>query len=112
MNTALKWLAATILTAAAATSALAAPGDMALGVAGDASAVTREVVITPQTRWINVDSGETVRLVDSAGGKAVIWRFDTPSWAVGALTDFAPDLAQGRQIRVYVAEPMLYVSDI
>lgn len=112
MNTALKWVAATILTAAAATSALAAPGDMALGVAGDASLVTREVVITPQTRWINVDSGETVRLIDGAGGKAVVWRFDTPSWAVGALADFAPELAQGRQIRVYVAEPMLYVSDI
>lgn len=112
MKTVLKLVAAMILTAAAAASALAAPGDMALGVAGDANAVTREVVITPQTRWINVNSGETVRLVDGAGSKSVIWRFDTPSWAVGALADFAPELAQGRQIRVYVAEPVLYISDI
>jgi len=29
-------------------------------------AVSREIEITPQTRWINVESGETVRLVDVA----------------------------------------------
>ena len=49
---------------------------------------------------------------DCARGKSVIWRFDTPSWTVEALADFVLELAQGRQIRVYVAEPILYLSDI
>ena len=82
-----------------------------LGVQGDVNAVTREVVITPQTRWVNVDSGETIKFVDGAG-RSVVWRFDTMSWATGALGVFAPQLAQGRDIKVYVAEPVLYVSDI
>lgn len=82
-----------------------------LGVQGDANSVTREVVITPQTRWVNVDSGETIKFVDGAG-HSVVWRFDTGSWATGALSDFAPQLAQGRDIKVYVAEPVLYRSDI
>lgn len=83
-----------------------------LDVPGDANFLTREVRVTPETRWVNVESGETIKFVDSAGGKSVVWRFDTPSWATGKLGDFAPELAQGRQITVYVAEPTLYISDI
>lgn len=82
-----------------------------LGTQGDANSVTREVVITPQTRWVNVESGETIKFVDGAG-HSVVWRFDTGSWATGALGDFAPQLAQGRDIKVYVAENVLYRSDI
>lgn len=93
-------------------TAFAATSVNDLGVQGDVNVVTREVVITPQTRWVNVESGETIRFVDSAGGQSVVWRFDTPSWATGRLSDFAPDIAKGRQITVYVAEPTLYKSDI
>jgi hypothetical protein len=46
------------------------------------------------------------------GGEAVVWRFDTPSWATGRLGDIAPDLAQGRDIRIYIAIPRLYMPDI
>jgi hypothetical protein len=92
-------------------TAFAATSINDLGVQGDANSVTREVVITPQTRWVNVESGETIRFVDGAG-HSVVWRFDTGSWATGALGDFAPQLAQGRDIKVYVAENELYRSDI
>jgi hypothetical protein len=84
---------------------------MAPGVVGDPLAAECGVVITPQTRWINVDGGEAVRRVDGAGCKSVVWRFDTPCWATGDLRDFAAELTQGRRIQVCVAEPMLYVSD-
>lgn len=93
-------------------TAFAATSVNDLGVQGDVNLVTREVVINPETRWVNVESGETIKFVDSAGGSSVVWRFDTPSWATGQLADFAPALAKGRQIKVYVAEPTLYKSDI
>lgn len=82
-----------------------------LGVQGDVDAVTREVLITAETRWVNVESGETIKFVNGAG-QSLVWRFDTGSWATGSLADFAPQLAQGRDIRVYVAENVLYRSDI
>ncbi len=102
---------AAVLFLGAAALATAAANDHALGVRGDENRVTRVVVITPQTRWVNVESGETIRFVDAAGN-AVVWRFDTPSWATGALADFAPQFARARDIKVYVAESVLYRSDI
>lgn len=89
-----------------------APAGAALGAQGDARQVTREVVITPQTRWVNVESGETVRFSVAQGGESVVWYFDTPSWATGRLGDIAPKLAQGRDIAIYVAMPRLYMPDI
>jgi len=61
-----------------------------LGEQGDANGVTREVVITPQTRWVNVESVETIKFVDGTGGKSVVWYFDTPSRATWALADCWP----------------------
>jgi len=112
MKPALKWMAAGILAVTTASPLLAGSGGVALGAAGDPRAVSREIQITTQTRWINVESGETVRFVDGATGRSLVWRFDTPSWATGNLHDFAPDMARGRTVRVYVAEPELYKSDI
>lgn len=102
-------ISAALISGCAAT-AVTGPAD-ALGARADARQATREVVITPQTRWINVESGETVRF-SAAGGESVIWYFDTPSWAIGRLGDIAPKLAQGRDIKIYVAMPRLYMPDI
>jgi hypothetical protein len=88
------------------------PAGAELGVKGDARLVMREVVITPQTRWVNVESGETVRFSAAQGSESVIWYFDTPSWSTGRLGDIAPKLAQGRDIPIYVAMPRLYMPDI
>lgn len=88
------------------------PADAVLGMPGDARQVIRDVVITPQTRWVNVESGETVRFLATSGGKSVVWHFDTPSWATGQLNAIAPKLAQGRAIAIYVAMPRLYIPDI
>lgn len=110
MKTSIMTVAAVLMLGTAALASAAA-SDHALGVRGDETRVTRVVVITPQTRWVNVESGETIKFVDAAGN-AVVWRFNTPSWATGTLADFAPQLAQGRDIKVYVAENVLYRSDI
>jgi hypothetical protein len=85
-----------------------APAGADLGLRGDARQVTREVMITPQTRWINVESGETVRFSAPPGGEAVVWHFDTSSWATGRLGDIAPNLAQGRDITIYVAMSLIF----
>jgi hypothetical protein len=100
------------LVSGCAATAVTAPAGIDLGVRGDARQVTREVMITPQMRWINVESGETVRFSVPPGGEAVVWYFDTPSWATGRLGDIAPNLAQGRDITIYVAMPRLYMPDI
>lgn len=100
------------LVSGCATTPVTAPAGAELGARGDMRQVTREVVITPQTRWVNVESGETVRFSATQGGESVIWYFDTPSWATGRLGDIAPKLAQGRDITIYVAMPRLYMPDI
>ncbi len=102
---------ATLVSGCAAT-AVTAPAGADLGLWGDARQVTREVMITSPMRWINVESGETVRFSVPPGGEAVVWHFDTPSWATGPLGDIAPNLAQGRDITIYVAMPRLYMPDI
>ncbi len=101
--------AATLMMGAAMFAAAAA-NDYALGVRGDENLFARVVVITPETRWVNVESGETIKFVDAAG-QSVVYRFDTTSWAIGQLGDFAPALAKGRQITVYVAKPRLNKTD-
>lgn len=100
------------LVSACAATPVSTPAGAELGVQGDVRLVMREVLITPQTRWVNVESGETVRFSAAQGGESVVWYFDTPSWATGRLSDIAPKLAQGRDIPIYVAMPRLYMPDI
>jgi len=107
------WLAGAVIALAAGSVFAGSTGDAGyLGERADAGAFAREIVVTAQTRWINVESGETVKLVDASGGQSVVWHFDTRSWAVGKLGDIAPALAAGRNITVYVAESPQYMNDV
>lgn len=80
------------------------------GMAGNANMVNRVITLTPQSKWVNVDNGETVRIVDAASGKSVVWTFDTPSRASGYLASIAPDMANIR-VTIYVGEALHNISD-
>lgn len=88
--------------ATAATAATAIYGQPAAGAAAD-----KQVALRPDTRWVNVNNGDTVRF--SAGGKSFVWHFDTlqdsPTFALGAI---APRDVDVGAVRVYVAANPLY----
>lgn len=70
----------------------------------------RTIIITTDTRWVNVTSGETVRFV--AGARSFTWNFQT-----GATIDkfdlnrIAPAGMLPRAITVYMAPNPLYISN-
>lgn len=71
----------------------------------------REIVVTPNTRWINVAADQVVRFVvrDPAGTNAVFtWNFDAFSGGVADLSRLAPDGMVTRSIKVYIAEDPHY----
>jgi len=62
----------------------------------------RQVALTPCTRWVNVDDGETVQFL--AHGASFTWRFCTPrGQAVFDLDRIAPAQGHFPDVRVYVA---------
>jgi len=72
-----------------------------LGMAVPASAAAHSVVITPDTRWVNVTGGDTVRFV--AGGSEFGWDFHvSPLVQVFDLNRVAPPGLLGRPLPVYV----------
>lgn len=93
--------AAATVTVHAAT-APAIYGQPAAGTAAD-----RQIALRPDTRWVNVSNGDTVRF--TAGGKSFVWHFDTlqdaPTFALGAI---APRDIDVGAVRVYVAANPLY----
>ena len=63
------------------------------------SPVNKVVMIDANTRWANVNQGDTVKFV--AGDQTFAWHFETPKFAVN-LQDIAPAGAINRKIYVYV----------
>ena len=61
----------------------------------------RTIVINPDTRWVNVAQGETIRFV--AGSIEFSWRFDGPDARSFDLAQVAPAGAVPGSITVYVA---------
>jgi hypothetical protein len=75
----------------------------------DDSAALSTVIITPDTRWVNITSGDTVRFV--SGGQAFAWTFDvSPNIATFDLNQVAPPGSLTRRIPVYVTPNPLYGS--
>lgn len=73
------------------------------GSAVPVAAATRQIALTPDTKWINVTRGESVNFV--AGGKSFTWNFYTlRSEANFDLSEIAPKDINLKQIRVYVAK--------
>lgn len=75
----------------------------------DESAALSTVTITPDTRWINITSGDTVRFI--AGDQAFTWNFQvSPNVATFDLNQVAPPGVLARRIPVYVTPNPLYGS--
>jgi len=73
------------------------------------SSALRTVVITPETRHVNVDGGEIVRFV--ANGKEFTWDFKiAPTVASIALDQVAPAGMLDHKVRAYVAPDPLYIG--
>jgi hypothetical protein len=79
-----------------------------LGDPAPVSAATRTIVIAPDTRYVNVIGGETVKFV--VGDKSFAWTFDGayPSF------DLNQTVAAGtldHKVTAYVAPNPLYIND-
>ncbi len=71
----------------------------------------REIVVAPNTRWINVTAGQVVRFVlaDTANASAAFtWHFDAFSGGVADLRRLAPDGMVAPNIKVYIAKDSHY----
>ena len=72
-----------------------------LGTAAPMRNGDRQIVLTGNTKYVNVEHGETVKFV--ADGKAFAWNFDTIGTPTFQLAEIAPaGLAVGA-VRVYIA---------
>jgi hypothetical protein len=91
----------------AAAGAQAAPATQIYGEAVQGGAPDRSVTVTPSTRYVNVDDGQTVRF--NASGKTFEWHFDTlggsPNFDLSAI---APKDVDVSGVRVYVDQNPLY----
>ena len=93
-------LAAAVLTSGSAFALT--QSDMAGSVANGAP-VERTIVVQPNTRWINVNYGETVALVvpGPQGHEAVAWRFDGHANRL-RVGDIYADAGNAANVPIYV----------
>ena len=61
----------------------------------------RSIVLTAETRWVNVNQGEVIRFV--IGGSEFGWKFDGLGTRSFDLQPLAPSGALARPVTVYVA---------
>lgn len=102
-------VAGLVFSAAALPALAVTPRIDLLGDPAAPAAATRTIVITPDTRYINVTGGDVVKFV--AGDKTFAWSFDVGS-AVNSfdLNRVAPPGALGRTVKVYVAPDPRYLG--
>jgi hypothetical protein len=94
-------LAAVLANGAYAAAPSGTSADYGSAVADNAA--TRTIVVTPQTRSVNVTNGETVKLV--VGDKSVNWFVSTyPNVNSFDLAKIAPEASGADGVRVYVAQ--------
>jgi hypothetical protein len=100
---------ALVLLTACASRPVVTPRIDLLGDPAPPSAATHTIAIKPDTRWVNVTGGDTVRFV--VGDKAFAWNFTVaPTVSSFALNQVAPPGVLGREVVVYVApDPRYYV---
>jgi hypothetical protein len=96
-------IAATLILSAAALSSVAERNDGSpYGDPAQSSATTREILIDPNTRYVNVKQGEIVNF--DVGGKTFAWHFNgKPDARAFDLRDIAPPDTLDRPVTVYVA---------
>jgi endonuclease YncB( thermonuclease family) len=93
--------------AATASGAHAAVDTKEFGMATSAANADRHIVIKPDTKWANVDDGDTVEF--QVGGKSFTWHFATlRGESAFELSKIAPEGIDVRNIIVYVGANPLY----
>jgi hypothetical protein len=78
----------------------------AVGTPGDERDVSQQILLTPETKWVNVRQYQTVKFSHTATGKSFVWNFGTRSWSTIDLSTVAPagTIPSGQQIIAYVKE--------
>jgi hypothetical protein len=80
-----------------------------LGGPAPLEAATQTIVITPQTRWVNVTGGDTVKFI--VDDKAFAWNFTVESSVSSfSLNQVAPAGFLSREVVAYVAPDPLYIG--
>ena len=94
------------LSASASTFAESLTKLALLGDPISVSAATRTIVIAPDTKYVNVTGGETVKFL--VGDKSFAWRFDGPFSSFN-LARIAPPSVLYHKVVAYVAPNPLYL---
>ncbi len=93
--------------ATTASGAYAATGTKDFGMATGAAAADHHVVINADTKWVNIDNGDTVEF--KVAEKSFTWHFDTlHEESVFQLSKIAPEGVDVGKVTVYVAANPLY----
>lgn len=79
-----------------------------LGNPAPVSAATRTIVIAPDTRYVNVIGGETIKFV--VGDKSFAWTFDG-AYSAFDLNQTAPAGMLDHKVTAYVAPNPLYINE-
>jgi hypothetical protein len=74
-----------------------------IGASAPLAQAGRAIVLTQETKWVNVMKGETVKFV--AGGVEFAWTFDGYGTRPFDLREVAPGGALSGPVMVYVAHP-------
>lgn len=81
-----------------------------LGDPAPLSAATRTIVITPDTKWVNVTGGDIVKFV--VGDKTFAWNFNVAQTISSFdLNQVAPPGTLNRKVEAYVALDPRYIGD-
>ena len=92
------------LSAASLSAFALTTGDMYGEPATGDYVANRTIVVTPQTKFINVTHGEVVNL--KIGGKEIAWNFDGVAGQPFDLAEIAPEAALDHKVQVYVESEM------
>jgi hypothetical protein len=77
------------------------------GMASNAASADRHVVVKADTKWVNIDDGDTVQF--DVDGKSFTWHFDTlRGESAFELSKIAPEGVDAGKVIVYVAANPLY----
>lgn len=100
-------LAAVLSTMLVAGAAFAADGTADYGQAVSAQNAQRVIVVKPDTKWVNVNNGDTVEF--QPNGASVTWSFNTlQGESAFELSKIAPAGSLDHKVTVYVGANPLY----
>lgn len=91
-------------TFASGVSAMGYSPDHDLGSPGQANAFGRTITLSADTKWVNVDRGESVKFIVAQSGQSFVWHFDTARTTLD-LGKVAPSgTLSGHRVDAYVTQ--------